>query len=125
MAKSPAQTQQRFNDAINGWRSLRPTKKILGMTVDEFEAEFKASSKTREEVADLEAKLLGALSQRDEADASGEKLFARVVNAIKADTDEGEDSELLETFGYVRKSKRKSGLHRGSAKNTIVLPKAA
>ncbi len=124
MAKSPTQVEQRLRDAINSWRSLRPTKKFLGLTVDEFEAELKPCFDAREEITDLEAKLLGSISQRNGADQSGEALLSRVVNAIKTDADEGEDSELLEALGYVRKSKRKSGLHRRKS-NVTSLTKAA
>jgi hypothetical protein len=35
-----------------------------------------------------------------------------VVNGVKGDPAFGEDSDLYETMGYVRKSERKSGLTR-------------
>ena len=35
-----------------------------------------------------------------------------VVNAVKGDLAEGENGELCEAMGYVRKSERKFGLHR-------------
>ena len=41
-----------------------------------------------------------------------------MVNAVKGDPDEGEDGELYEAMGYVRKSERRSGLSRG--KKTLV-----
>ena len=56
----------------------------------------------------------------------GLDLVTRLVNAIKADENEGEDSELLEVMGYVIKSKRKSGLHRNTPEsNSTPIPKAA
>ena len=56
----------------------------------------------------------------------GHALLGRFFNAIKADENEGEDSELLEAMGYVSKSRRKSGLHRVSPEsNTTPIPKAA
>ena len=102
----------RLTNAVNTWRSLRPLKKFLGLTVDEFEAELKPCFDTRDEIADLDKKLTGARNRRDEADVEGLELASRLVNAIKSDATEGEDSELLEAMGYVIKSKRKSGLHR-------------
>ena len=35
-----------------------------------------------------------------------------MVNGVKGDPDFGEDSDLYEAMGYVRKSERKSGLTR-------------
>jgi hypothetical protein len=50
-------------------------------------------------------------------------LGANPSHAVKADADEGENSEILDALGFVIPSKRKSGLHR---KGTVtVLPKAA
>ena len=37
-----------------------------------------------------------------------------VVNAVKGDPTAGEDSDLYEQMGYVRKSERASGLRRGT-----------
>ena len=125
MPNSPKETEQRLHNAVNAWRSLRPTKRFIGLTVDDFEAELKSCFKAREEIADLENKLAAAIVTRDEADRKGAQFLLRLVNAVKADADEGEDSELLQALGYVIKSKRRSGLHRGSPANITALPKAA
>lgn len=80
----------------------------------------------RAEIVDLEKKVAGARNRRDEVDAKGFELVTRLVNAIKSDVTEGEDSEMLEAMGYVIKSKRQSGLHRNTTQQTqIPLPKAA
>ena len=50
-------------------------------------------------------------------------LVDRFVAAVKADSTEGENSEVLEALDYVILSKRTSGLHRMSGGDT--LPKAA
>ena len=126
MSDNPTKNEQELKDAFNSWRSLRPLKKFLGLTVDEFEAELKPCFDTREEVTDLDKKLTGARKRREEADVEGLTLVSRLVNAIKSDENEGEDSELLETMGYVVKSKRKSGLHRTASEPAAAsLSKAA
>ena len=125
MPNSPQLADQRLRNAINSWRSLRPTKKFLGFTVDDFEAELKSCFKTREDIADLKNRLAATIVTRDEADRTGAQFLLRLAHAVQADADEGEDSELLQALGYVIKSKRKSGLHRGSAANITALPKAA
>ena len=77
----------------------------------------------RAAVSDAEAKLAGAIKTRDDADLAGLALADRFINAVKADANEGANSEVLDAIGYVIPSKRKSGLHRKS--NTVALPKAA
>ena len=123
MANSPKQIEQRLKQAVTVWRSLRPTNKFLGLTVDEFEEELKPCQDAREAVNEAEAKLTGAINTRNEVDQAGQALVDRFVSAVKADATEGENSEVLEALGYVIPSKRKSGLHRKS--NTVELPKAA
>lgn len=123
MPDTPGLNEKRLKKAVDGWRSLRPTKKFLGLTADEFEAELKPCFDAREEIVDFENKLTGARNNRDEEDAKGLALVARLVSAIKSDATEGEDSELLEAMGYVIKSKRKSGLRRNGSVEP--LPKAA
>ena len=126
MPNNPSTCEKSFEDAIKSWRSLRPTKKFLGQTVDEFEAKYKDCFEIRDEINDLEKKLSGARVSRNKLDGEGQDLLGRFVNAIKADENEGEDSELLEAMGYIIQRKRKSGLHRVSpASNTTPIPKAA
>ena len=50
-------------------------------------------------------------------------LVDRLVAAVKADADEGDNSEILDALGYVIPSKHKSGLHRKGG--ATELPKAA
>jgi hypothetical protein len=88
--------------------------KFLGLTVDEFEAELKPCLEVRQQIADLGYQMAGAIVRRLELDGQGLALVNRWVNAVKSDQHEGEDSELLEALGSVIKSKRKSGLHRGT-----------
>jgi hypothetical protein len=77
----------------------------------------------RATIARLENELTAAQNQRDDADAAGLLLALRVVNAVKADAEEGEDGELYEAMGYVRKSERRTGLSRKS-KAAATTPKA-
>jgi hypothetical protein len=47
--------------------------------------------------------------ERDTADVESNKQVLLVVNAVKGDPAEGEDGELYEAMGYVRKSERSTG----------------
>ena len=42
-----------------------------------------------------------------------------MVNAVKGDPAEGDNGELYEAMGYVRKSERHSGLHRSQPVATV------
>ena len=123
MPANPGNNEKLLKEAIKSWRSLKPLKKFLNLTVDEFEAELQPCFTVRAEIADLENKLTGARNRREEVDVDGLALVARLVGAIKSDKTEGEDSELLEAMGCVIPSKRKSGLHRNAPPQP--LPKAA
>ena len=50
---NPAANVQSLKDAIKAWRTLRPTKKFLGKTVDEFEVELKPCFDAREDIEEL------------------------------------------------------------------------
>jgi hypothetical protein len=112
MSTAPKNTYDKIKKVHNGWKTLRPGKSFSGMTLAEFEKRISASDTVRETIVDLENKLTAAHSQRDEADAAGLVVVQAVVNAVKGDLDEGENGELYEAMGYVRKSERKSGLQR-------------
>ena len=123
MANTPKQNETELRKTVSVWRSLRPTKKFLGLTVDEFEAGVKGSLDARDAVTEAEARLTAAINARNAADTENLALVDRFVSAVKADADEGENSEILDALGFVIPSKRKSGLHRRSS--VAVLPKAA
>lgn len=117
MAKSPKDNLDRINTASAAWSNLRPEKTFAGMTLDQFREKIAPSLATRSTIARLENELVAAQNQRDDADRVALEAMQLVVNAIKGDPDEGEDGELYEAMGYVRKSERKSGLSR-KAKTT-------
>ena len=125
MPANPGTNEKFLKDAIKAWRSLKPGKKFLALTVDGFEAELKPCFDARAEISDLENKLTGARNRRNDVDVEGLALVARLVSAIKSDEAEGEDSELLDAMGYVIPSKRKSGLHRNVPPSAEPFPKAA
>jgi hypothetical protein len=95
------------------WESLRSTKTFAGMTLEQFKTKVRPSLDARAALEDCEHKLTAAQNARDDADQVSNNTCLLVVNAVKGDPDEGEDGELYEAMGYVRKSERKSGLKRG------------
>jgi hypothetical protein len=110
-ADNPGAIGKWFETVVQSWRSLRPQKKFLNLTVEEAEKELKPCHDARGEIGDLDQKLIKARNRRDKLDAEGLKFVTHLVNAIKSDETEGEESALPEAIGYVIPSKRKSGLH--------------
>lgn len=100
-----------------GWRDIRPDKSFAGMTYPEFSKRIEPIITARTEVATCENALKAAISKRESADKTALAVALRVVSAVKADETEGEDGELYESMGYVRKSERKSGLSRKKKKD--------
>ena len=111
MSLSPKNTEDKLRDQINAWEQMAPAK-TFGVTLDEFKAQLKPSFDARDRLADLEDQITKAANDRDTADETSLALGQRVLNAILADPTEGPNSSLLEGFGRVRQSERKSGLTR-------------
>ena len=110
MAKSPKGNEQKMERILNAWRTLAPTKSFGGMTLAQFEAACAPAQDTRRRIADLNNQLTEALADRDQADDILDDKMQQVVAGVIADPTEGPDSPLIEAFGYIRKSARKSGL---------------
>ena len=49
---------------IESWRSLRPSKKFLSLTVDEFGAKYKGCIKIRDEIKDLDRSVVPTANRR-------------------------------------------------------------
>ena len=110
MPDSPKSIETRITDVAGAWKKLRPTKKFSDMTYDEFMAEVKPSLDHRARLKELETEIIAETDRRDDADVVSLEAVNRVVNSVKGDKEEGEDGELYDAMGYVRKSERKSGL---------------
>ena len=94
---------------LQAWKNLRPNKTFAGMTLEQFTAKIKPSLDARDDIDTLNNQMIAAVDRRDDADVASMAQVALVVNAVKGDVTEGEDGELYEAMGYVRKSARKTG----------------
>ena len=97
---------------LSAWTEFAPDSTFGGMTKEQFAAKVKPSTDTRKEVTKTELKLKGDNSAVVDADKVTTAANQLVVNAMKGDPNFGEDSELYEGCGYIRKSEKASGLHR-------------
>lgn len=102
----------RAQTVASAWEALRADKSFAGMTLTQFKNKVKASFDARTSIVNLQNQLTAAQNARDDADKETLKAVSLVVNSVKGDPEEGEDGELYEAMGYIRKSERKSGLSR-------------
>lgn len=110
MKRSPKDTLAYIHRITDGWMRLRPEKAFGGFTLEQFKATVQPSLDTRANIADLLKQLDIEIARRNAADDVSFAAIQRVVNGVKGDRHEGEDSILYGAMGYVRKSQRRSGL---------------
>ena len=123
MPESPKTTIDRIQTVLNAWQTLRPAKSFAAMSLEQFKEKVKPSFDTRTAITAFESQLLAAKDQREQADRVSLAAVQLVVHAIKGDPDEGENGEVYGALGYIRKSERRSGLHR--SKRPAAVPAAA
>jgi len=112
MGMSSRQTLDRFETFLHAWAKLRPGKTLAGLTLEQCTALIQPCRDVRAEIAESDLRLQSANARKATADADFEKVLQRVINAVKADPEEGDDGELYEAMGFVRRSVRSSGLTR-------------
>ncbi|HTQ29997.1 MAG TPA: hypothetical protein VMI53_02205 [Opitutaceae bacterium] len=117
MPLGPQESLKKISAVTAAWQTLRPAKSFGGMTLDQFKSKIQPSLDARAAVTTIENQLIAAQDQRDAADALSLAAVQLVVAGVRGDPSEGENSELYEAMGYVRKSERASGLHRQGQPN--------
>lgn len=108
----PKKIETSINEVSEAWEELAPDKSFAGMTLPQFQAKVQLSLDSRKKLSGAKDQRISAQSDRARNDAVSRETLLLVVNAIKGDPTEGEDSALYEACGYIPKSKRKSGLSR-------------
>lgn|ERR1035437_8031327 len=110
--QTPRKLAGKLDKVINAWKTLRPEKSIAGMTLAEFQAKAQPSLDVRNQIVTLRDQTTDSRTRRANSDRVTNDLLLLVVNAVKGDPQEGEDSPLYAAMGYVPKSSRRSGLSR-------------
>jgi len=114
MASHPGAIEEKINAVTAGWTENASGATFGNLTVAQFKLTVKPSVDARATIADLELQLAAARVARDNADVATLAAILNVVSSVKGDPHYGENSALYSSFGYVRKSERKSGLTRGT-----------
>ena len=112
MAQAPKIIEDATHQIINAWQTLAPNASFAGLTLAQYQAKVQPSFDARAKIVALEDQLTSAQDARDNADAVTGDTNQKVVNGVKGDPNFGDDSDLYDAMGYVRKSDRASGLSR-------------
>jgi hypothetical protein len=110
MAISSKDVLVKLETITQAWSKLRPDKTFAGLTLEQYRAAIKPSYDVRTEIAESELHLQSGQARRVTIDEASLKIGQRIVNAVKADPEEGDDGEVYVAMGYVRKRDRRSGL---------------
>jgi hypothetical protein len=123
MAINPKQIANDTNSILNAWNTIAPGATFAGMTFAQYKTKVQPSFDARTRLDTLDAQMTSATDDRDNADVGTTAINQLVVNAVKGDPNYGDDSDLYDAMGYVRRSARASGLTRN--KSTPVPPAKA
>jgi len=107
---------------VNAWEQMAPAA-TFSVTLDDFKTGIKPSFEVRDHLADLDDQRTKALNDRTDFDDVSLTLAQRVINAALAHPDFGPDSSIIEGFGRIRESERKSGLTKKKAAAATGKPK--
>ena len=109
---NPKRVAEKLQKVIDAWSTLRPTKTLAGMTLDQFKAKVQPSQAARDQLVTVQSQAKDQRQFRHQSDSASLELAQLVVNSVKGDPDEGETSGLYAAMGYVPKNERRSGLTR-------------
>ena len=116
MAYSPKEIEDLMDNTIALWEAHSSDKTYGGVTLDEMKEAAAQAKKPRRRLEKIAAERRAEIGKRKSCDKIFLKKRAMLIAGIIADPEEGEDSVFYGSFGYVRKSKRKSGLTRKKKK---------
>ncbi|MBS1795261.1 MAG: hypothetical protein JSS81_15495 [Acidobacteria bacterium] len=101
-----------FERAIVALRSLPPETRFKKLTAAEILEQLERSMASRRRLEDLDNELALESVVRENEDERSLDVLEEFVDGVIGHADYGRDSALYESLGFVRKSKRKSGLTR-------------
>lgn len=122
MSKSPKQVEEAIRRTINALRDLAPDKKFNNKSLADLEAQAEKSMAPRRRLTEIANEEKEQIALREVEDAKTMKLIGQIVSGVEGDDEFGNDSALYEAFGFIRKSKRKSGNTRKKSSPANINP---
>ena len=114
MSKGQKSKYDQVKQIVAGWEKIRASKTLDGQTLAQFTAaKLKPCNDARDVMAGLKLQKIAAANAIKKADEAAYAAAQDIVKAVRADKSEGgDDGDLYEAMGFVRRSERKSGLSR-------------
>ncbi len=112
-ARDLAARADRIADA---WKRNFPGKTFSGLTLEQFRETFNPCREVRVELAQLAWQRKTLLMRRRKVDLAGDPVLLRVVHAVRADPEVGENSPMYSAMGYVPKFRRRKPGRKKKAK---------
>ena len=106
------QKLEKLEETEMAWETHAPNDTFFGMTLAQYKAKVQLSRDARTSVAGIEQQRTAAINNRERVDNENLALEQNIAKAIAGDARYGDDSDLYEGTGRVRKSEKKKGLTR-------------
>jgi hypothetical protein len=110
MGNCPKHNEEIIDRAVNALRTLAPDAKFNGLGLAEIAPQAERSMAPRRRIEEVNTIKTDQIALRINEDKVTLKMIEKIVLGILGDDNYGKDSALYEAFGFVRKSKRKTGL---------------
>lgn len=112
MSNKHIKPQVKARDMHSAWSQAAPEASFASTSLSQYAEAIQVVTDMDTEVRNLDNLLITKKADRLDAEAVLHTLNKQIVNSVKSTPGFGEDASILKSFGYVRSSERKSGLHR-------------
>ena len=93
---------------LAAWDRLRSEKQFAGLTIQQFREALEPLLSLDRDRTELKHTRDSLRAQALEASLAFNEVIKRVVSGVKSDVAEGENGEVYDAMGYVRRSERRS-----------------
>lgn len=115
MSANPGQIEKDTNAILAAWKKFAPTATFGGYTLAQYTLKVQPSLDARAEITDHQESIASWTDKRDDADLVTNDTNQTIIKGIVGDPNYGDNSDLYEGCGYVRKNEKASGLTRKDA----------
>jgi len=112
MPANPGQIEQDTNAILKAWKAFAPIAQFGSLTLPQYTALVQPSLDARQAIDDHNLLGKSLADKRDDVDVTTDATNAAIIKGIVGDVTYGDNSDLYEACGYIRKSEKKSGLTR-------------
>jgi hypothetical protein len=103
---------EKSSKLLHSWGEIAPETTFAGLSLEGFRALVEPANEIRASIVKADQDRVANAILRDATEKALSEKYLRIVNAIKAAPEHGEDSPLYGAIGYVVRSAKQSGLSR-------------